>query len=88
MILTPEEREDLGHRIAWRYKKSSDPNHSDTYTFNADCLDQFAAAIERAVLRKLREAGPVAIADGYFNCNAPLGTPLFTIPEEQTCPEK
>jgi len=36
---------DLAHRIAWRYKKSSDPHHSDTYTFNKDTLIQFAAAI-------------------------------------------
>lgn len=25
---------ELAHREAWRYKKSSDPHHSDTYTFN------------------------------------------------------
>lgn len=37
--------EDLAHRIAWRYKKSSDPHHSDTYTFNRATLLQFAAAL-------------------------------------------
>lgn len=37
--------EALAHRIAWRYKKSSDPNHSDTYTFNRATLLQFAAAL-------------------------------------------
>lgn len=42
---TPEQIEALAHRIAWRYKKSSDPHHSDTYTFNKDALIQFAAAI-------------------------------------------
>jgi len=35
----------LAHRIAWRYKKSSDPAHSDTYTFNEATLLQFAAAV-------------------------------------------
>lgn len=40
-----EKLEELAHRIAWRYKKSSDPHHSDTYTFNKDTLIQFAAEI-------------------------------------------
>ena len=35
-----------GHRTAWRYKHSSDPAHSSTYTFNRACLLQFARAIE------------------------------------------
>lgn len=43
--LTDEQIEALAHRIAWRYKKSSDPHHSDTYTFNRDTLIQFAAEI-------------------------------------------
>lgn len=34
-----------GHRLAWRYKHSSDPSHSSTYTFNRACLLQFARAI-------------------------------------------
>ena len=34
-----------GHRTAWRYKHSSDPAHSSTYTFNCACLLQFARAI-------------------------------------------
>ena len=37
--------EKLAHRIAWRYKKSSDPSHSDTYTFNRETLLQFANAL-------------------------------------------
>ncbi|AMM23027.1 hypothetical protein [Variovorax sp. PAMC 28711] len=41
----PNAVEALAHRIAWRYKKSSDPHHSDTYTFNKDTLLQFAAAL-------------------------------------------
>ncbi len=40
--------EALAHRIAWRYKKSSDPHHSDTYTFNAHTLHQFATALQAA----------------------------------------
>ena len=35
----------LGQRNAWRYKYSSDPAHSSTYTFNDVCLVQFARAI-------------------------------------------
>lgn len=38
---------ELAHRMAWRYKKSSDPHHSDTYTFNESCLLQFAARIRQ-----------------------------------------
>lgn len=34
-----------GHRLAWRYKHSGDPKHSSTYTFNRECLLQFASAI-------------------------------------------
>lgn len=34
--------EALAHREAWRYKKSSDPHHSDTYTFNRTTLLEFA----------------------------------------------
>lgn len=34
-----------GHRLAWRYKHSTDPSHSSTYTFNRACLLQFARAI-------------------------------------------
>lgn len=33
--------EKLAHRIAWRYRKSSDPQYSDTYTFNAATLHKF-----------------------------------------------
>lgn len=35
----------LAHRIAWRYKMSSDPAHSDTYTFNESTLLQFVEAL-------------------------------------------
>lgn len=37
-----DEVEALAHRTAWRYKKSSDPHHSDTYTFNRFALLHFA----------------------------------------------
>ena len=42
--MTMTEVEKLAHRIAWRYKKSSDPAHSDTYTFNRETLLKFAGA--------------------------------------------
>jgi hypothetical protein len=40
--------EELAHRMAWRYKTSSDPAHSDTYTFNRATLLQFAEAVRSA----------------------------------------
>lgn len=42
----PQQVEAMAHLIAWRYKKSSDPAHSDTYTFNRATLLQFAAALQ------------------------------------------
>ena len=51
--------EKLAHRIAWRYKKSSGPAHSDTYTLNRDTLLQFATALmaaERERCAKVCEA--------------------------------
>ena len=39
---------ELAHRKAWRYRKSSDPAHSDTYTFNENTLHQFAASLVSA----------------------------------------
>ena len=43
--LTTEQIEAIAHRTAWRYKKSSDPHHSDTYTFNRHTLIDFVRAI-------------------------------------------
>ena len=43
--MSEQEIEALAHRVAWRYAKSSDPNHSDTYTFNRQCLMQFVGAL-------------------------------------------
>jgi hypothetical protein len=40
--------EEIGHRTAWRYKFSSDPHHSSTYTFNKACLIAFARALAAA----------------------------------------
>jgi hypothetical protein len=40
------------HRTAWRYKKSSDPHHSDTYTFNADTLAAFASLVRSSALEE------------------------------------
>lgn len=33
---------ELAHRVCWKYKKSQDPHHSDTYTFNEKTLLEFA----------------------------------------------
>lgn len=40
--MTDYQVEELAHRICWKYKKSSDPHHSDTYTFNKNTLLEFA----------------------------------------------
>jgi hypothetical protein len=44
--MTDAEIKSLAHRIAWRYKMSTDPAHSDTYKFNEATLVQFARAVE------------------------------------------
>lgn len=41
---TALEIETLAHRKAWRYKHSTDPNHSNTYTFNRTTLIEFTRA--------------------------------------------
>lgn len=46
--LSDDQIESVGHRKAWRYAHSKDPNHSSTYTFNRSCLIYFARAIEQA----------------------------------------
>jgi hypothetical protein len=46
--LAPERAEAveaMAHRMCWRYKHSSDPAHSNTYTFNRACLLEFAAKL-------------------------------------------
>lgn len=52
-----------GHRTAWRYKHSSDPAHSSTYTFNRACLLQFARAI--LTQRPAAQATPDALAGAW-----------------------
>ena len=42
VALTAEAIEAHAHRTAWRYRKSTDPYHSDTYTFNRHTLLDFA----------------------------------------------
>lgn len=57
--MTSEETLELAHREAWRYKKSSDPHHSDTYTFNRSTLLEFARKLtiaEREQCAKTCEA--------------------------------
>lgn len=48
--------ETLAHRIAWRYRKSSDPHHSDTYTFNAATLLHFADALLASERERRKQA--------------------------------
>lgn len=52
------------HRLAWRYKHSSDPAHSSTYTFNSVCLLQFA----RAILALRPQAVPMTPEPGDLPC--------------------
>ena len=40
--LTTEQIEAVAHRMCWKYKHSTDPAHSSTYTFNLDKLNEFA----------------------------------------------
>lgn len=50
----------MAHREAWRYRKSSDSHHSDTYTFNRSTLLEFArklAAMEREACAKIVDVG-------------------------------
>ena len=64
-MMTDAEILDVAHRMAWRYKKSSDPHHSDTYTFNATTMVDFARRVMAAAasgdeknkkIARLREA--------------------------------
>lgn len=62
MADVPRRREEpdveaLAHRIAWRYKKSSDPHHSDTYTFNRATLLQFAEALRSPGMAQPNQGG-------------------------------
>lgn len=83
-ILTDEKIKELAHRRAWRYKKSSDPHHSDTYTFNDLTLGDFARAIESAVREELAKQEPVAWMNPYGGVLQRLDTGLeretYTIP--------
>lgn len=38
---------EIAHRTAWKYKKSSDSHHSDTYTFNEFTMIDFAQKVTR-----------------------------------------
>lgn len=40
--MTDYKVKELAHRVCWKYKKSQDPHHSDTYTFNENKLLEFA----------------------------------------------
>jgi len=52
--MTDYEIEQLAHRTCWRYKVSTDPNHSDTYTFNRHTLLEFARALVQGLKKPCR----------------------------------
>lgn len=65
--MTSDEVLTLAHREAWRYKKSSDPHHSDIYTFNRSTLLEFArklAMTERESCAKVCDAEAVKMEEG------------------------
>jgi hypothetical protein len=43
--LPPDRIEAIARRTAWRYRKSSDPHHSDSYAFNRAALRDFVARL-------------------------------------------
>lgn len=44
--MTDYQVKELAHRVCWKYKKSQDPHHSDTYTFNDHTLLEFARVLK------------------------------------------
>lgn len=78
-----QEIEALAHRMAWRYAKSHDPNHSDTYTFNRQCLVQFAQALQAAERERcakletlLKRCRPIIEADAQMMADISRHAPL------------
>ena len=65
-MMTDQEILDVAHRTAWRYKHSSDPHHSDTYTFNAMTMLDFAR-------RVMAESAAEENRDYYCKKHAPDG---------------
>ncbi|WP_407280560.1 hypothetical protein U5817_09770 [Aromatoleum evansii] len=57
--MTNDEIEALARRECWRYKKSGDPHHSDTYTFNTLTLREFARKLAAERLDVCKEAATV-----------------------------
>lgn len=79
--MTQDETLTLAHREAWRYKKSSDPHHSDTYTFNRSTLLEFA----RKLVEAEREACARLCEDncaGYSYGRESQGPCLTEFPKE------
>ncbi|HEM8998858.1 TPA: hypothetical protein U2T46_000893 [Burkholderia cenocepacia] len=85
-ILSREEVEALAHRICWNYKHSDDLAMR-SYIFGMLTLEQFAAAIEAAVLKKVcgepaawaatSEEGTVEALG--FNQSRRFDTPLYAL---------
>lgn len=45
---------EIAHRTAWKYKLSSDINHSDTYTFNEITMVDFATKLTNDLYDKIQ----------------------------------
>lgn len=54
--MTKDEIEAIAHRKAWKYKHSSDPHHSHTYTFNTMTLHDFADALLKQASQDRQDA--------------------------------
>ena len=67
--VSDEQMRAIGHRTAWRFKHSSDPAHSDTYTFNDACLLTFARAILALRPPFDVEAMIQAVLPGGYSCD-------------------
>jgi hypothetical protein len=66
----------VAHRMAWRYNKSSDENHSDAYTFNEQCMIDFAKRIGKDGQQRVVKCDVLAnhITPKCPWCGAPLHT--------------
>jgi hypothetical protein len=45
---------EIAHGTAWKYKKSSDPHHSDTYTFNEHTIIDFVQKVTREAEERIK----------------------------------
>ena len=83
--MTDDEIKTIAHRMAWRYKHSSDPAHGDTYTFNDTCLIDFVRKVQAATIEACAavcdEKGNVSEPDDFaldavYDCAAAIRSML------------